>query len=196
MTAEPGAGPGAPGRRGPDDLAALGVRLRAGDESALAGCQAALGPALRRFLRRLLPDEAVDDALQAVLMELWRCRERVDPDRLDAWTRTVARRRAVDLLRARPPACLPLAEWTGGRAASRDDVADRIAGEQDVRLALAALPLVQREAIALAYYGGFSQREIAARLGAPVGTVKARTARGLRRLGLLLDAPPARRPRS
>ncbi|MQY03634.1 RNA polymerase sigma factor [Actinomadura macrotermitis] len=161
-------------------------RLARGEEDALAECQAALGPALRRFLRHRVPPDLVDDVIQSVLLELWRCRDRFDPDRgLEAWALTIARRRAVDHLRALPPPALPLTAATERPA---PDAADRIARRQDVRRALAALPAAQREALVLAYYGDLGQREIARRLGAPLGTVKARTARGLRRLGVLLGA--------
>jgi RNA polymerase sigma-70 factor (ECF subfamily) len=66
------------------------------------------------------------------------------------------------------------------------EVAARLADAAVVRGALSALPPPQREAIALAYYGGLSQREIAERLRVPVGTVKARTARGLHRVRRML----------
>ncbi|WP_084000969.1 RNA polymerase sigma factor [Actinomadura kijaniata] len=180
---------GSPGRRGPGEPADLDLagRLAAGDETALAGCHAALGPALRRYLGGRVPADLVDDVLQSVLMELWRCRDRLDPARgLEAWAFTIARRRAVDHLRACPPPTVPLAH--AERACHGEDTAERVAREQDVRRALAALPAPQREAIGLAYFGDLTQREIAGRLGAPLGTVKARTARGLHRLSTLLDA--------
>ncbi|MDL4772111.1 RNA polymerase sigma factor [Actinomadura xylanilytica] len=165
--------------------AAIAARLAQDDESALADCHTALGPALRRYLRRLVPDDLVDDVVQAVLVELWRCRHRFDQARsFEAWTFTIARRRAIDQLRTRPPAALPLTQ-----AAERPgpDTADRVAAQQDVRRALGALPALQREAIELAYFGDLTQREISARTGAPLGTVKARTARGLHRLEALLS---------
>ncbi|WP_083983318.1 RNA polymerase sigma factor [Actinomadura hibisca] len=187
MEQGPGTTAGTPGRRGPDDPASLAARLADGDESALAGCQAVLGPLVRRHLRHRVPPDLLDDVVQSVLVELWRCRDRFDQARsFEAWTLTIARRRAVDHLRARPAPALPLTGAAERPAA--DDTAERVAREQDVRRALAALPATQREAIALAYFGDLTQREIAQRLGTPLGTVKARTARGLHRLSVLLSA--------
>ncbi|MFC9972571.1 RNA polymerase sigma factor [Spirillospora sp. NPDC127200] len=187
MEQGPGTTAGSPGRRGPGEPADLAARLADDDESALAACQTVLGPMVRRYLRHRVPPDLVEDVLQSVLVELWRCRHRFDQGRsFEAWTLTIARRRAVDHLRARPSPALPLT-----RAAERpaaDDTAERVVREQDVRRALAALPAAQREAITLAYFGDLTQREIAQLLGTPLGTVKARTARGLHRLSVLLSA--------
>jgi RNA polymerase sigma factor (sigma-70 family) len=62
-----------------------------------------------------------------------------------------------------------------------DVVADRLADGR-VRTALEALPAPQRDALVLAYWGGFTQSEIAARTGTPLGTVKSRMLVGMRRL--------------
>ncbi|WP_018655611.1 RNA polymerase sigma factor [Actinomadura flavalba] len=170
--------------RGTEALTVVAARLAAGDETALARCSALLGPVLRRFLHGRVPPDLVDDVVQAVLLDLWRCRDRYDPSRsFEAWAFTIARRRAVDALRARPRPTVPLSE-TAERAGA--DPAAGVARALDVRRALAELPPPQREAIALAYYGDLTQREIAERLGTPLGTIKARTARGLNRLSVLL----------
>ena len=71
------------------------------------------------------------------------------------------------------------------RELSGDDgreTAERFAWAFDVRRALDQLPEAQREALVLAYFGGLSQTEIATRIDAPLGTIKTRTARGLKRL--------------
>ncbi|MBB5083994.1 RNA polymerase sigma factor [Nonomuraea endophytica] len=144
---------------------------------------------VRSYLRRLIPWQEVDDVAQVVFAEVWRSRARYDPDRsLETWLLSIAHRRAVDHLRVRRLSTVSLdvvADPPGqdGRVDS-----ERLADRDRVRRALAVLPDPQREAIELAYYGDLSQREIAERLRVPLGTVKARTARGLHRLQTILAA--------
>lgn len=161
--------------------------LARGEPGALCECFRTYAPMVRSYLRRLVPAQDVDDVAQVVFAEVWRSRHRFDPARsLSAWLLGIAHKRAVDHLRARAPRTVPIeavAEPTDGRAAG-DDLADR----DLVRRALAELPVAQRQAIALAYYGDLTQREIAERLRVPLGTIKARTTRGLHRLSALLES--------
>ncbi len=71
------------------------------------------------------------------------------------------------------------------------DIASRVERSRDMQVALARLPDLQREAIEMAYYADLTQREIAERLDVPLGTIKARTARGFRRLSVLIASPAA-----
>ncbi|GAB2853715.1 sigma-70 family RNA polymerase sigma factor [Actinocorallia aurea] len=170
---------------GPDALTEIGERISLGDEAALAEAYARLGPEVRRYVRRTVPQATVDDVAQLVFLELWRCRARFDPARsLEAWVLAIARRRAVDVLRRESRHTGHNAPFSAA-AGSWDNTA-AVGTAQDVRAALARLPRVQREAVVLAHFGRLTQREIADRLDVPLGTVKARTARGLRRLGELL----------
>jgi RNA polymerase sigma factor (sigma-70 family) len=155
----------------------------------LAECYRTHARLVRSYLRRLLPPQDIDDVTQVVFAEVWRCRHRYDPSRsLDAWLLGIARKRAVDHLRARRPPTVSL-EAVGDPAGPDGRVyGDTLADRDLIRRALAELPAAQREAIEMAYYGDLSQREIAERLRVPLGTVKARTARGLHRLSTLLDA--------
>ncbi|MFI9560235.1 RNA polymerase sigma factor [Nonomuraea endophytica] len=156
---------------------------------AIDGCFRTHASLVRSYLRRLIPWQEVDDVTQVVFAEVWRSRERYDPDRsLETWLLSIAHRRAVDHLRVRRLSTVSLdvvADPPGqdGRVDS-----ERLADRDRVRRALAVLPDPQREAIELAYYGDLSQREIAERLHVPLGTVKARTARGLHRLQTILAA--------
>jgi len=101
----------------------------------------------------------------------------------------IARNRAVDVLRSRPHQARlrerePLA--TGTHEAAQPDATDALATRRAVVNALQGLPVAQRQAIELAYYGGLSQTEIARELGAPLGTIKSRTREAMDRLRALL----------
>jgi RNA polymerase sigma factor (sigma-70 family) len=168
----------------------LGIRLAGAQENALADCYAELAPVLRRYLRGRVPEADIDDVVQVVFVEVWRFRDRYDPRRsLEAWVLTIARRRAIDHLRSRRRDTVPLDEaaWLAGPDGR--DAASRVEQSQDMMVALARLPSLQREAIEMAYYADLTQREIAERLDVPLGTIKARTARGLRRLSTLIASP-------
>ncbi|GAA4598191.1 sigma-70 family RNA polymerase sigma factor [Planotetraspora phitsanulokensis] len=165
----------------------LEFRLAAGDAGAVGECYRAHAPAVRSFLRRMVPHEDVDDVLQVVFTEVWRSRHRFDPSRsLPAWLYGIARKRAVDHLRARRPQTLPLDAVADPAGPDGRVEGEELADRDRIRRALDELPAVQRQAIELAYYGDLTQREIADRLRVPLGTVKARTARGLHRLAALL----------
>ena len=144
-----------------------------------------------------LSDEAVvalvarsDDTAQEAFLTIWRTAGRFVPERGKAstWILTLVHRRAVDLVRReerRRAESLELApEPTTG--AADDDAWLRLRRER-VQAALRQLPDPQREALELAYYGGFTQSELAERLGQPLGTIKSRMFGGLTRLRELLD---------
>jgi RNA polymerase sigma factor (sigma-70 family) len=155
-------------------------------------CFAGLGPVLHRYLRRWVRLDDLDDVVQAAFVDLWRTRARYDPARsLEAWALTIARRRAIDYLRTRPRPTASLGEVAEPPGDDGREHAARLAEAAQVREALSALPRLQREAIEMAYYGGLSQREIAERLRVPIGTVKARIARGLRGVRQVLTAAQA-----
>ncbi|MEV5573897.1 RNA polymerase sigma factor [Spirillospora sp. NPDC052269] len=163
----------------------LTERISRGDEAALAECYRVLGPRVRRHVAHLVPAADLDDIVQAAFWELWQGRERLDTGReLVPWLLTIARRRAVDRLRSET-ARRRRTLRTAGRPDTSDPcpVVDTVC---DVRAALAVLPPRQRQAIALAHYEQLTQREIAERLRIPIGTVKARTASGMRRMRELL----------
>jgi RNA polymerase sigma factor (sigma-70 family) len=167
--------------------AGLGARLAAGEEGAIDDVYAALGPMVLGYLRRFVPGDEADDVLQRVVYEVWRSRDRYDPTRsLEAWVLGIARKRAIDQLRRRHANVVPIEELRDIAGDDGRELAERYARANEVRGALERLPREQREALTLAYFGDLSQTEIADRLGVPLGTVKARTFRGLRRLADLL----------
>ena len=177
---------------GADKIRELGVRLAEAHEDAFGDCYAELGPVLRRFLRGRVPDADIDDVVQVVFTEVWRFRSRFDPERsLEAWVLTIARRRAIDHLRSRHRETVSLEDAGSMPGPDGRDIARRVEQTQDMQVALARLPSQQREAIEMAYYADLTQREIAERLDVPLGTIKARTSRGLRRLGVLIASPAA-----
>jgi RNA polymerase sigma factor (sigma-70 family) len=169
-------------------LSDIGNRLVTGEPAALEDCYRSLGPLVMSYLGRYLPRADIEDVVQKVFYEVWRAHARYDPQQsLRGWVLGIARKRAIDHLRRRKDTVVSIdavREITGddGR-----EIADRFDWADEVRTALTQLPVAQREVIALAYYEGYSQSEIASRLDVPLGTVKTRTSRGLQRLAVLLE---------
>ena len=165
----------------------LGARLAAGEDGAINEVYAALGPMVLGYLRRFVPRDEAEDVLQRVFYEVWRNRDRYDPTRsLEAWVLGITRKRAIDLLRRRHANVVPIEELRDIAGDDGRELAERYARATEVRGALERLPKEQREVLALAYFGELTQTEIADRLGVPLGTVKARAFRGLRRLADIL----------
>lgn len=159
-----------------------------GDERALTEAYHLYGPMVRGYLRRFVDQDEVDDVLQVVFLELWRSRERIDPSRpFEAWLFGIARKRAIDQLRRRRHGVIPVESIRELVGEDGDRFVDRIAWAAEIRVALAGLPDEQQEAIELSYFEDLTQQEIAGRLGIPLGTVKARMARGMRRLARHID---------
>jgi RNA polymerase sigma-70 factor (ECF subfamily) len=158
-------------------------RLQENDESALDECYRQLGPLVRSYVGHFVPRDDVEDVVQQVFFELWRSRERVDPERsLEAFILGIARKRSIDLLRRRRNIVVDVEQIRGLVGEDGRELADRLAWAGEIRRALAILPEEQRESLELAYFEDQTQTQIAQRLGVPLGTVKARMARGVRRL--------------
>ena len=127
-----------------------------------------------------------EDVLQDAFLGAWRHAGRYVEGRgsVKTWLLAIVHHRAIDAIRRRrPTTTLPEREDVPPPALTAPDVWGEVAAGLDadtIRGALAALPEAQREAIELAYFGGLTQQEVAARTGAPLGTVKGRM-----RLGLL-----------
>jgi RNA polymerase sigma factor (sigma-70 family) len=139
--------------------------------------------------RRILADERLaEDVVQEAFLAYWRNPDAFDEARgsFGSWFLALVHHKAVDAvrhetsLRRRQDVAAERAGHDIGTDVA-DVVADRMA-DVPVRKALEALPAPQREALVLAYWGGCTQREIALRTGAPLGTVKTRMLTGMRRL--------------
>jgi RNA polymerase sigma factor (sigma-70 family) len=170
---------------------ALVALVARGEEPALAELYDRVGGTAYGLAYRVLRDEALaEDAVQEAFLALWRTAGSFIPERAKAstWILTLVHRRAVDLVRreqrrrAEPLEGAP--EPTDGSA---EEAAWLRLERERVQDALARLPDQQREAIELAYYGGYTQSELAERLGQPIGTIKSRMFSGLSRLRELLE---------
>jgi RNA polymerase sigma factor (sigma-70 family) len=168
--------------------------LARSDDSALAELYDRFGRVAYGLALRVLRDEKLaEDAVQEAFLSAWRNADRFMPERAKAstWLLTLVHRRAVDLVRREDRRRTePLAEeLEPARESSAEEDAWLRFERERVQAALRQLPDQQREALELAYYGGFSQSELAERLGQPVGTIKSRMFTGLARLRELLAEP-------
>ncbi len=134
--------------------------------------------------------------MQEVFLTLWRNSTRFDPSRgsFATWLLTVTHHKAVDAVRResairRRTATAPEAgeDWSPTSAPGADQAAMARVAAGQVRAALHRLPTEQRQALALAYFGGHTQREIAVQTGVPLGTVKSRMFTAVQRLRVLLS---------
>jgi RNA polymerase sigma factor (sigma-70 family) len=191
----------------PRDLAhlsdeALVALVARSDETALAELYDRLGRVAYGLAYRMLRDEALaEDAVQEAFLAVWRSAARFVPERAKAstWILTLVHRRAVDLVRREDRRRAEPLEAAGEPVeGSAADAAWLRFERERVQDALRKLPDQQREALELAYYGGFTQSELADRLGEPLGTIKSRMFTGLSRLRELLtdaDAEEEKWPR-
>jgi RNA polymerase sigma-70 factor (ECF subfamily) len=141
--------------------------------------------------RRILRDASLaEDAVQDAFLSVWRSASRFSSERAPArvWIMTFVHRRAVDLVRhherRRTEQLSPADE---GEDTGADETVWLRMERDRVRGAMRQLTDQQREAIELAYFGGFTQSELAEKLGQPLGTIKSRMFSGLAHLRELLD---------
>jgi RNA polymerase sigma factor (sigma-70 family) len=164
------------------------------DQAALAELYDRFGRVAYGVALRIVRDEKLaEDAVQEGFLTAWRNADRFMPERAKAatWLLTLVHRRSVDVVRRenrRRAEFLPEEDDGATSLSAEDDAWLRLERER-VQAALRQLPDQQREAIELAYYGGFTQSELAERLGQPVGTIKSRMFTGLARLRELLAEP-------
>jgi len=163
------------------DEAALIERIRSGDETAMADMYDRYSGIVYGVALRVLGNTtAAEDVLQEVFLQLWRNPQVFDANRgkLPAWLAVIARNRAIDHLRKRPPEDdiedLPIS--TGVNL--ENEAAQRLAIDK-IRGVLAQLPQDQRRALEMAFFEGMTHTEIAAKSGEPLGTIKTRIRTGL-----------------
>jgi RNA polymerase sigma-70 factor (ECF subfamily) len=169
-------------------------RIGRGDQSAFSALYDRLSRPLYSLALRMLGDAGdAQDALQDVFLQIWSRAATYNPEQstVFSWTVLLTRSRVIDRLRARKRRLRIVDSATGDEDAdvadastmeSAADTADRNDEAARVRSVLNNLPAEQREAIELAFFGDLTHHEIAARLGEPLGTIKARIRRGLLKL--------------
>lgn len=166
--------------------------LKQEDEASLALLYRRHVALLRTIVSRVINnDYDVDDVVQDAFCEIWRLASHYEEEKGKAlgWIVTLTRRRAIDRLRKKQ--AYHRAEERLRNEVTHNDApmqagADEAAIADDTteifKRAIAALPEAQREAVHLAFYRGLSQREIAARTGTPLGTIKTRLELAIRKL--------------
>lgn len=170
------------------DDAAVVQRMAGGDEGALAAFYDRWVSQVYSLVAQMLRDaDEAEDVVEETFWQVWQRASSYDPARgtVRTWVLTIARTRALDHLRARQrrPEPVALEELVpAGDDADPSLDAESRERRQLVMDALAALPTEQRRALELAYFGGFTQTEIAERLAEPLGTVKTRMRLGMRKL--------------
>ncbi|MDP9183967.1 MAG: sigma-70 family RNA polymerase sigma factor [Actinomycetota bacterium] len=169
--------------------AALLRRVQAGDEAAVEALYARYGKACFSLARRILDDaQLAEDVVQQVFLALWQG-SGYDPGRgaVSTWLLSVTHHKAVDSVRRESRRRTRLAGEqvlleTAAAGPGPADLAWEALRAERTRDALRGLSAEQREVLLLAYYGGYTQREIAEMTGLPLGTVKSRTLAAMRNL--------------
>lgn len=169
-----------------DELLTLVAR---GDQQAFEELYQLVSGPVYGLVRRVVRDTAQsEEVAQEVLLEVWRTAPRFDPGRGSAlaWVLTLAHRRAVDRVRsARAAGERELREARRLDVPAFDQVTEEVEAGLErewVRRCLDRLTELQRQSVTLAYYDGYTYREVAERLSLPLGTVKTRMRDGLLRM--------------
>lgn len=169
------------------DAPALLDLVARGDTGAFEVLCRQVAPSVFGTIRSMVRDPCQsEEVAQEALVEIWRTASRFDASRGSAmaWVTTIAHRRAVDRVRSEHRSA-ERERRAARHAVAYDDVAETVEATLDrerVRRCLRSLTELQREAVTLAYYGGYTYREVAGLLGVAPGTVSTRMRDGLIRL--------------
>lgn len=179
---------GAPAQRG-REVAELVAATVAGDEHAFERLYDLLAPRVHGLVLRVVRDPAQsEEVTQEVFLDLWRCADQIDLDRGSpvGWILTLAHRRAVDRVRSAEAARRrDHLDVVRDPRRDHDETLEQVQSSLDsdhVRTALASLTDLQRRAIELAYFDGYTHTQVAAALDIPLGTAKSRIRDALLRL--------------
>ncbi len=174
-----------------DDTAAV-AHCAAGHPEALEALYGRYAPSCLKLARSVLIDfHLAEDVVQEAFFDLWRNADRFDGERssVRAWLLMLTHRRAVDRVRREQRhqtlTLVPGHDYADGRPGPDAQALISVLGQQ-AREALLTLAPVKREAVLLAYWGGYSQSEIARLTSTPLGTVKSRVHSALRDLNALM----------
>ena len=183
---------GVPSQEGAPAVPDLGELLRRssrGDEAAFAELYDATSRRVFGLALRVVRDPAqAEEVTQEAFLEIWRMSARFDQDRGSAlaWILTIVHRKGVDRVRSAEASTRRDTTYhQGATTVEHDTTAEAAEASLEahrVRGALRTLTEVQREALELAYFGGYTHTEVATMLDLPVGTAKTRIRDGLIRL--------------
>lgn len=172
----------------PTDLGDLLVRVARGDEAAFAAVYDALGASVYGLARRVIRDPSrAEEISQEVFIQVWQSAVRFDPQRGSAksWVLTLAHRRAVDAVRHDQAATNRENRYDWSNGPDFDEVEETVTislEHEQVRRCMDGLTTLQREAVNLAFYQGYTYAEVADALEANPATVKTRMRDGIVRL--------------
>jgi RNA polymerase sigma-70 factor (ECF subfamily) len=173
------------GGQDPNQLLRL---VAVGDQQAFELLYRQLAGPVHGVIRRVLRDpEQSQEVTQEVLLEVWRTAPRFESAKGSAatWVLTIAHRRAVDRIRTETAAAAREQKTTWAAPGSQDDVADVVEASLDrerVQHCMGSLTDVQRESITLAYYSGYTYRQVSAVVGVTLAAIKSRIRDGLLRM--------------
>ncbi|WP_235833762.1 ECF RNA polymerase sigma factor SigK [Aeromicrobium chenweiae] len=183
VAGEPGDEPG-----GAANLGDLLTRVGRGDEIAFAAVYDALGASVFGLARRVIRDPSrAEEVTQEVFIQVWQSAARFDAARGSAksWVLTLAHRRAVDAVRHDQAATNRENRYDWSNGPDYDEVEETVTislEHEQVKRCLDGLTELQREAVTLAYYQGYTYAEVATTLEANAATVKTRMRDGIVRL--------------